>query len=94
MGPTLNKQHPIESLELKTLVKNTRSKSIIDQQDDFEECVLVWLDSAFKSGDYCLEEKSHAQEIVNNLKTFSKSTECIDFLRTVLNDKVFLIISK
>jgi hypothetical protein len=94
MGLTLNKEHPIESLELKTLVKNTRSKSIIDQLDDFEECVLVWLDSSLKSFDHCLEEIGRAREIVNNLKLFSKSTECIDFLRTVLNDKVFLIISQ
>lgn len=94
MGLTLNKQTPIESLELKTLAKTTRSKSIIDQQDDFEECVLIWLDSSLKSFDYCPEEKDRAREIVNNLKTFSKSTECIDFLRTILIDKVFLIISK
>ncbi|CAF0799812.1 unnamed protein product [Rotaria sordida] len=93
MGSTLSKQHTNESLELKNLTKTTRSKSITEHQDDFEECILVWLDSAIKYTDDWNEELNRAREIINNLKIFDNPNNCVNFMKMVVNDKIFLIVS-
>ncbi|CAF5096324.1 unnamed protein product [Rotaria magnacalcarata] len=94
MGSILNKQHINESLELTNLTKTTRSKSVTENQDDFEECILVWLDSANQYNDDWIEESNHAREIINNLKTFDNPNDCINFIKMVVNDKVFLFVSQ
>ncbi|CAF4684775.1 unnamed protein product [Rotaria socialis] len=93
MGSILNKQHTNESLELTNLAKTTRSKSVTENQDDFEEGILVWLDSANQYNDDWIEESNHARETINNLKTFDNPNDCINFIKMVVNDKVFLFVS-
>jgi hypothetical protein len=97
MGSVIHKhrkQHANDSLELTSLVKKTRSQSLIEQQDDFEDCILVWLDATIKYTDDWSEKLDHARQIVNNLKTFDEPYDCINFIKMVVNDKVFLIVSQ
>ncbi|UJR28346.1 hypothetical protein I4U23_009588 [Adineta vaga] len=93
MGSTLKKQRPNESLELTNLVKRVRTRSILETQDDFEECILIWLDSTINYNDDWTDELNHAREIINNLKLFDKLNDCIDFMKMVINKKIFLIVS-
>jgi hypothetical protein len=94
MGSKLSKQPTNENLELTNLTRTSRSKSVTENQDDFEECVLVWLDSSIKYIDDWLEEFNHAREIINNLKTFDNPNDCINFMKMVISDKIFLIVSQ
>lgn len=94
MGPALNKQRQNEVLELATLGKRARSKSVTENQDDFEECILVWLDSTIQYNDDWAEELNRAREIINNLKIFDNLNDCINFMKMVINDKIFLIVSQ
>ncbi|CAF0927206.1 unnamed protein product [Rotaria sp. Silwood1] len=93
MGSTLSKQHIHENLELTNLTRTIRSKSVTENQDDFEECILVWLDSTIKYTDDWTEELNRAREIINNLKIFDNPNDCINFMKMVVNDKIFLIVS-
>ncbi|CAF1194882.1 unnamed protein product, partial [Adineta ricciae] len=93
MGSALKRQRPNESLELTNLVKKVRTRSILETQDDFEECVLVWLDASLKYNDDWTEEFNHAREIIQNLKIFDKLNDCINFMKMIVNDKIFLIVS-
>jgi hypothetical protein len=45
MGTRATKAFNRDELELKNLVQIKRSKSVSDNQDDLEDCALVWLDS-------------------------------------------------
>jgi len=94
MGSTLNKQHANENIELTNLNKITRSKSITQNQDDVEECILIWLDSTIRDTDIWIEELRHARKIINNFKIFDNPNDCITFMKMVVSDKIFLIVSQ
>ena len=93
--PTFSKKlDRLESFELKKIVKVARSKSILEQQDDFEEAVLVWLDPLLKQANQWTEEFDYVRELVTNVKTFHKLDECLQCLKTMVDDKIFLIVSQ
>lgn len=94
MGSLLNKQPKTESLELTSLTKTARSKSVTENQDDFEECILIWLDSSIQYNDDWTNESNLAREIINNLKVFDNPDNCINFMKMVVNDKIFLLVSQ
>jgi hypothetical protein len=95
MGTSWNKQHhPSTDIELTNIIKTTRSKSVIENQDDFEECVLIWLDSTIKDGDLWIEELNHIRKIINNIKIFNNPNDCIIFMKMIVSDKIFLIVSQ
>jgi len=94
MGSVFNKQTSNNNLELRNVARTTRSKSILENQDDFEECVLVWLDSTIAHNDDWNEELNYAREIINNLRTFDNPNDCINFMKMVISDKIFLIVSQ
>ena len=94
MGPIPSKQHVRESFELANLIKRTRSKLVIENHDDFEECILVWLDATIKYTDDWIEELNAAREIINNLKIFDNLNDCVNYMKMVVNNKIFLIVSQ
>jgi len=94
MGTTSNKQHTIDSIELTNRIKTTKSKLAIENQDDFEECILIWLDSTIKNADIWTEELTHCRKIINKLKIFDNPNDCITFMKMVIDDKIFLIVSQ
>lgn len=94
MGSILTKQSPHETFELTNLARTVRSKSVTENQDDFEECVLIWLDSTIKDGDLWIEELNHIRKIINNIKIFNNPNDCIIFMKMIVSDKIFLIVSQ
>ena len=91
MGPLSNKQHISESFELTNLIKRTRSKSVMENQDDFEEYILVCLDSTIKCTDDWIEKLNAAQEIINSLKIVDNFNDCVSYMKMVVNDKLFIV---
>jgi hypothetical protein len=94
MGSRLNKQHRDVNLELTNLSKSTRTKLNTENTDDFEECILIWLDPTIRDDDIWGEELKHVRKIINNLKIFDNPNDCITFMKMVVADKIFLIVSQ
>lgn len=94
MATVSKKFERLESFELKKLAKVTRSKSVLEQQEDFEEAVLVWLDTTLKDANQWTEEFDYIRELMNNVKVFHRFDECVSFLKTIVDEKVFLIVSQ
>ena len=94
MDSISNKQHISESFEFTNLIKRTKSKLVMENQVDFEECILVWLDSTIKCTDDWIEELNVAREIINNFKIFDNLNDCVNYMKMVVNDKIFLIVSQ
>ena len=94
MGSILNKQQTIVDIELTTLIKRTRSKLITENIDDFEECILIWLESTIRENDLWSEELTNARKIINHLKIFDNPNDCITFMKMIVADKIFLIVSQ
>jgi hypothetical protein len=94
MGSRLNKQHRDVNLELTNLSKSTRTKLSAENTDDFEECILIWLDPTIRDDDIWEEELKHVRKIINNLKIFDNPNDCITFMKMVVADKIFLIVSQ
>ena len=94
MGSTSTKQRKKNDIELNPLRKTARSKSVTENQDDFEECILVWLGTTEKYSDEYQEELDGAREIINNLHVFNNLMDCVNFLKMIVHDKVFLLVSQ
>jgi hypothetical protein len=92
MGSKLNKQRPIVNLELTNSIKTTKTKSINENSDDFEECILIWLDPTIKDTELWSEELANARKIITRLKVFDNPNDCITFMKMVVADKIFLIV--
>ncbi|CAF3401439.1 unnamed protein product [Rotaria socialis] len=64
------------------------------EPETVEDLIIIWLDENINQNkDDLGERKSHLREIVNCLKTFDKETECFDFIGSIKNEKILLIIS-
>jgi hypothetical protein len=89
MGSSLNKQPKIVDLELKP-----RRKSNIEYSDEFEECVLIWLDPTIRDNDLWSEEITAVRQIITHVRTFDNPNDCITYMKMVVADKIFLIVSQ
>ena len=55
---------------------------------------LVWVDGNFSESDGdCQNTLRQLRTVVNDVKVFTESTACVDFLREVSEEKVFVIVS-
>jgi hypothetical protein len=74
-----------------TCKNNTQIESRLRIVEDF---IVIWLDSTINETN---EDTQHSitqlQRIVNSIKSFRDSDECIDFITDVKHEKTFLIIS-
>ena len=94
MGMRLNKQYANMNLELINMNRSMRNKSNGDNVHDFEECILIWLDSTLRDIDQWSDEINHIRKISNHLKIFHNPNDCITFMKMVVIDKIFLIVSQ
>jgi hypothetical protein len=94
MGSILNKQPKTVNIELTTLIKTTKTKSINENSDDFEECILIWLDPTIRDTEIWSEELTSARKIITHFKIFDNPNDCITFMKMVVADKIFLIVSQ
>ncbi|CAF3481265.1 unnamed protein product [Rotaria socialis] len=61
--------------------------------ENLEEFTVIWLDARIDTSVDCIDTKKHLQSIINYLKTFNDSAKCIDYIKAVKEEKVFLIVS-
>ena len=94
MSSIWTKQPVNDSLELTNLSQRVRTKSIVENRDDFEECILVWLDSTINIPEKWTKELKYARGIINKLKIFDNPTDCITFIKSIVEDKIFLFLSQ
>lgn len=60
---------------------------------NLEEFTVIWLDARIDTSADCIDTKRHLQSIINYLKIFTDSAKCIDYIKAVKEEKVFLIVS-
>ncbi|CAF2082743.1 unnamed protein product [Rotaria magnacalcarata] len=65
----------------------------MELNENLEEFTVIWLDARIDTSVDCIDTKKHLQSIINYLKTFNDSAKCIDYIKAVKEEKVFLIVS-
>ncbi|CAF0985206.1 unnamed protein product [Rotaria sordida] len=65
----------------------------IELNENLEDFTVIWLDAGIDTSSDCIDTKQHLLSIINYLKTFTDSAKCIDYIKTVKEEKVFLIVS-
>ncbi|CAF1111352.1 unnamed protein product, partial [Adineta steineri] len=59
-----------------------------------QNVLLVWLDNSINDKNVdCSNTIKQLKRVVNNINTFTDSEECIEFLQTITNNKVCMIVS-
>ena len=76
-----------------TLTKTTELKKAINMQL-VQNILLIWLDNDIsKNTPDCQNTIAQLRRVVNLIKTFTDSKECIDFLHSITDEKICMIIS-
>ena len=86
----LNVCRPLPSLTVRCIEKEPN-----DSDDNLEDLMIIWLDenNELRHEENEYKRKNRLREIVNCLRTFDNVTECFDFIQTIKEEKIFLIIS-
>ncbi|CAF3827946.1 unnamed protein product [Adineta steineri] len=72
---------------------NTNANRCLNLQR-MQNVVLVWLDSSIDdNNDDCNNTIKQLKHVVNNVNTFTDDKQCIEFIQTIANNKVCLIVS-
>ncbi|CAF3392408.1 unnamed protein product [Rotaria socialis] len=70
-----------------------KSLSVIRSRN-VENFIIIWLDSNMKESK---RKTQHAinqfRQVINSIRTFTDSDQCMNFIRDIKNEKIFLIIS-
>ncbi|CAF1633973.1 unnamed protein product, partial [Didymodactylos carnosus] len=67
--------------------------SININDENLEDLTVIWLDENINKTNDCLDTKTRLRYVINYLKTFIDPDECIDYITSISNERVFLIIS-
>ena len=71
----------------------TKGTTIVRPQRIIQNFLLVWLDNHINESDKEFQNSlAQLRTIVNSIFTFINSNQCIDFLKTIKDEKVFIII--
>ena len=60
---------------------------------NYEDITLIWMDENVNENFDCLDTKCRLNIIVNYLKVFDNAQETIDYVRSAVNEHLFLIVS-
>ncbi|CAF1287117.1 unnamed protein product [Adineta steineri] len=59
-----------------------------------QNMLLIWLDNNINdSSDHCNDTIKQLKRVVNNINTFTDGEECIEFIQTITNNKICMIVS-
>jgi len=71
----------------KTSPRSIRSRIV-------ENLIIIWLDSNIKESNETTQNSiSHLRPIINSIRIFTDSDQCVNFINNITNEKIFLIIS-
>jgi hypothetical protein len=77
-----------------TCKNDTKIESRLLRSRFVEDFIVIWLDSTINETNQDTQNSiSQLQHIVNSIKAFRASNECIDFIIDKKREKVFLIIT-
>lgn len=76
------------------LTSHNRHKVEEKEQENIEDLIIIWLDeNIVQMEENILKRKNHLREIINCLKTFDDSDQCLRYIKDIKEEKIFLIIS-
>ncbi|CAF0832427.1 unnamed protein product [Adineta steineri] len=87
----MNKEKP--ATDASTLPKDAEARRRINIQQ-VQNVLLVWLDSNIdETNDDCQNTITKLRYAVNDIKTYTNVDQCLEFIQTVVDNKICLIIS-
>ncbi|CAF1345482.1 unnamed protein product [Adineta steineri] len=84
---TLHNIRPVQCDELSTV------PYLMSSELNYEDITLIWLDENENENFDCLDTKCRLNIIVNYFKVFNDAQETLDYIRSALNEHLFLIVS-
>ncbi|CAF1325716.1 unnamed protein product [Adineta steineri] len=79
------------------LVSGFSTSAVVNQRMNMQRMqnvLLIWLDSSIDSDSVdCNYTIKQLKRVVNNINTFTDGEECIEFIQTITNNKVCMIVS-
>jgi hypothetical protein len=82
------------SLNIPTLTNSSKTNERTSRFRIIENFIVIWLDSTIsESNEDTQNSITQLRHIINSVETFTNPTECLDFIKHIQNEKIFLIIS-
>ncbi|CAF1147703.1 unnamed protein product [Didymodactylos carnosus] len=72
---------------------NDEGEYEVKQDRNLENLLIVWLDANIDKTEDNLLLKTKLRSVINYLKMFDNTAECVSFITTIREEKVFLIVS-
>ncbi|UJR22890.1 hypothetical protein I4U23_025918 [Adineta vaga] len=61
-----------------------------DEKENLEDCLIIWLDVQYRARYHHIEK---LRNIVNYLKIFDNIDDCMQYICTIENERIFLVVS-
>jgi hypothetical protein len=65
----------------------------LDENINYEYSTVIWLDADINRTIDCIDTETRLRSIINFLKIFTDVSVCIEYIKSVTNEDIFLIIS-
>ncbi|CAF1364687.1 unnamed protein product [Rotaria sp. Silwood1] len=76
------------------LTSHNRQISKEKEQANIEDLIIIWLDQNINHMEENISKrKNHLSQIINCLKTFNDTNQCLDYIKSIKEEKIFLISS-
>lgn len=76
------------------LTTHSRQIPTAKEQKNMEDLIIIWLDQNINQiKENISKRKIHLPEIINSLEMFDDIDQCLRFIKTIKEEKIFLIIS-
>ena len=68
--------------------------SLLPVGHSMQDVFLIWLDNSINEcNQYYHQTVSQLRQVVNTVRTFTDANQCIEFIKTIVDQKIYLIIS-
>jgi hypothetical protein len=64
-----------------------------EEHENLEDITIVWFDRSVEQSNDCIDFQSRIRHIINYLVVFNDCTACKDYLLSIEQEKIFLIVS-
>ncbi|CAF1250088.1 unnamed protein product [Rotaria sordida] len=65
----------------------------VQQSKNFNRFSFIWLDTIINDSGECIEIQERLRIFINNLKIFQNNDKCMQYIESLSNDRLVLIIN-
>ena len=79
---------------LRSSITPLKEKERREETDNLEDLIIIWLDeNSNEPQETVCKRRTRLRDIVNSLRAFNDSSQCLTFIQSIKEEKIFLIIS-